>query len=158
MTTATMTETVLRIAKISGADNFIMTMPDTLFSGDQPYEFLARKNSGMRLALWRIRDEQKGKLGQVKFERSESDEEGVIVDSRDKDPNCDFAHSWGAMSFNRSVLDFADPVMPHTGYLIPELISAKIPIFGREMAGSYYDCGTPEEYVRMLTNEINSTL
>jgi len=26
------------------------------------------------------------------------------------------------------------------------------------MAGSYYDCGTPEEYVRMLTNEMNSTL
>jgi NDP-sugar pyrophosphorylase family protein len=158
MTTATMTETVLRIANISGADNFIMTMPDTLFSGDQPYEFLARENSGMSLALWRIRDEQKGKLGQVKLEPPESDGVGVVVASRDKDPNCDFAHSWGAMSFNRSVLEFAEPGMPHTGYLIPELISAKIPIFGREMAGSYYDCGTPEEYIYMLTNEKNSTL
>lgn len=150
MKTATMTETVLRIAKISGAENFVMTMPDTFFSGEQPYSFLASGRGMMNLACWRIREDQRGKLGQVKLA---SEPEGVILESVDKDPTCTYTHSWGAMSFTRSILEYADPSMPHTGYMISKLLHSSVPVLGREMQGSYYDCGTPEEYIQMLTKD-----
>ena len=37
LTTNTMTETVLRVASISGSDEFLLGMPDTAFVGEDPY-------------------------------------------------------------------------------------------------------------------------
>ena len=154
MVTETMTETVIRISGISVATQFLMVMPDTFFSGEQPFEFLAKGESEMQVACWRIRQSQIGKLGQVKLSGLP---EGQILDSRDKDPTCVYEHSWGAMSFRREVLRFASPEMPHTGFLLPELISKGIEVRGREMSGLYYDCGTPSEYVQMLQSETRET-
>jgi hypothetical protein len=147
MTTSTMTQTVLRLCAISGAERFIMVMPDTYFSGEQPYEYLATGDSELNLACWRIRHEQHGKLGQVLIQGSP---EGEVHESRDKDPNCQWPHSWGAMAFNRGALSSATPDMPHTGYMIPELLGAGVKIRAKVMDGNYFDCGTPREYLNML--------
>jgi UTP-glucose-1-phosphate uridylyltransferase len=58
------------------------------------------------------------------------------------------------MSLDVETLRFATEEMPHTGYIIPELIAAKIPVSAQEMNGNYYDCGTPTEYIRMLATEL----
>ena len=147
MTTQTMTQTVLRLSAISGAKRFVMVMPDTYFFGEQPYKFLADSVSEMALACWAIRPEQAGKLGQVLISGTP---EGLVLDSRDKDPDCLFEHSWGAMAFNRSALTHANPEMPHTGYIIPSLLSSEVEVSARVMEGSYFDCGTPREYLKML--------
>ena len=147
MTTETMTQTVLRLCAISGAQRFMMVMPDTYFFGEQPYEFLATGDLALQLACWRIRPEQAGKLGQVLLSEVP---EGEVRDSRDKDPECEYEHSWGAMAFDRAALTYAEPDMPHTGYVIPRLIESGISIGARVFSGDYYDCGTPREYLKML--------
>ena len=152
MTTATMTETVLRIGGISGAEKFMMVMPDTYFAGEKPYSYLAESNYPMNLATWQIRSEQLGKLGQVEISGTP---EGLVTAAEDKNPSCKFPHSWGAMSFTREVLTFGNDDMPHTGYLLPKLLESGISIHGRVMGGTYYDCGTPAEYVEMLTSGLD---
>jgi len=147
MTTSTMTQTIIRLCSISGAERFLMVMPDTYFSGEQPYEYLSNGTSEMDLACWNIRQEQLGKLGQVLLREIP---EGEVLESRDKDPSCQWPHSWGAMGFNRSVLSFAEPEMPHTGYIIPHLLKAGVKVNAKIHDGTYFDCGTPREYLQML--------
>jgi NDP-sugar pyrophosphorylase family protein len=151
MTTQTMMETILRVAQISGSNRFIMCMPDTYFSGQKPYEFLYLSKNEMALACWKIRQDQMGKLGQVLIEKPPT---GFVLDAQDKSAECVYPHSWGAMAFDRSVLEFAAPEMPHIGYILPKMLEAGREIFASEIEGEYFDCGTPEEYVRMLTKSV----
>jgi NDP-sugar pyrophosphorylase family protein len=151
MTTQTMTETILRVAQISRSNRFLMSMPDTYFSGQKPYEFLSGSDSEMALACWNIREDQMGKLGQVLIEQTPN---GRVLDAQDKSPHCLYSHSWGAMAFDRSVLELANPEMPHIGYVLPKMIELKKYIIAHVMDGEYYDCGTPEEYLRMLTRSV----
>lgn len=149
MVTATMTETVMRIGGISGAEKFMMIMPDTYFAGEKPYSYLAESAHPMNLAAWKIRPEQLGKLGQLEISNLP---EGRVTAAEDKNPSCEYPNSWGAMSFTRDALTFGNVDMPHTGYLLPKLLEARISIHARVMDGLYYDCGTPAEYVEMLTS------
>jgi hypothetical protein len=153
MVTKSMTETILKVAAISSAEEFMLCMPDTYFEGELPYENLANLNSDLKLACWQIREEQKGKLGQVLFKHSHGDLK--VLDSRDKDPSCDFDFSWGAMSFRRELLELGDVDMPHTGYLIKPAIERGFDVSGFVVAGQYFDCGTPKEYLQMLRNVSN---
>ena len=153
MSTVSMTETVMRVSNISGSSRFMMIMPDTFFAGETPYEFLASGNGPMTLACWNIRDEQKGKLGQVLLS---NEPEGTVLSHKDKDPDCDFSISWGAMSLSKDILDYAKSEMPHTGYLIPKLLEKNLEIKARVIQGTYYDCGTPSEYISMLTKNLES--
>ena len=125
----------------------MMVMPDTYFHGEQPYEYLASSTSGMDLACWPIRKEQLGKLGQVLIQDLP---EGVVLDSKDKEPDCKWPHSWGAMAFNRRALSHAMTDMPHTGYMIPKLLESRLEVRARVLEGTYFDCGTPREYLQML--------
>jgi len=152
MTTSTMTETVLRISAISAAEKFLMVMPDTYFAGEKPYSYLAASTYEMSLATWKIRTDQLGKLGQVKLAETP---EGLVTHSEDKNALCTYPHSWGAMAFSKRVLSYGNAEMPHTGYLLPGLLEAGIEIHAREMNGSYFDCGTPAEYVEMLTSGLD---
>ncbi len=151
MHSGTMTETIMKTSRIAGAEKFLLVMPDTYFSGEQPYEFLSKSSWPMSLALWRIRADQHGKLGQVSIAGKV---EGMVLDSKDKDQSCDYPHAWGAMALEAKVLSVAAQKMPHTGYIIPELIRSNIPVWAREVKGSYFDCGTPVEYIRMLRQEV----
>ena len=153
MATKSMTETILKIAAISSANEFMLCMPDTYFEGELPYENLGSLECDLKLACWAIRPEQKGKLGQILFEAGNNPSK--VIDSRDKDPDCMFEHSWGAMSFKRDVLKLGNPEMPHTGYLIKPAIEKRLIVDGFVVNGSYFDCGTPKEYLQMLKKVTN---
>ena len=109
MTTDTMTETVMRVAGISGAERFLMVMPDTYFAGEKPYCYLAESSYPLSVAAWRIRKDQLGKLGQVNLS---STPEGFVTDAEDKNVDCTYPHSWGAMALDRQTLSFGNPGMP----------------------------------------------
>jgi len=145
---STMTETVQFAASQSAAEQFVVVMPDTYFYGDQPYEQLSEAlgTLAMRLAVWKIREDQKGKLGQIELDPVSR----VVTASQDKNPSCDFNWSWGAMTFNRAVLDVSQASMPHTGYLINELLQCGETVGAFEVVGDYYDCGTPKEYFDLI--------
>jgi hypothetical protein len=145
MQTENMTQTVLKVAAIAKAGNFQLIMPDTYFHGEKPYGLLSKEPNMVDLACWTIRTDQKGKLGQVKVSS-----EGKVEDMRDKDPNCDYPVSWGALSFSRELLNYANPTDPHIGYAVKSALSAGASISARTMRGKYFDCGTPTEYLAML--------
>ena len=157
MTTQSMTETVRRVVELSSGARFVLAMPDTYFYGQLPYQHLVESTDPMFLACWNIRPEQYGKLGQVEISLAMGKEpesgmfpEGFVTKAEDKNPDCRFPYSWGAMAFDRAMIDFAADEMPHTGYLLPKIIEKGIPVGAKVMEGEYFDCGTPSEYLAML--------
>jgi len=148
MQTENMTQTVKRVLQITSNPYFHLVMPDTYFLGEQPYAKLTQKPDVAELACWRIREDQKGKLGQVVSEN------GRALDVLDKKIDCDYEYSWGSLTFNRELLHHADDSDPHIGYAVKRAIDAHLNVTTTEMEGKYFDCGTPREYVTMLQEVI----
>jgi NDP-sugar pyrophosphorylase family protein len=149
MTTRSMSESVGRILEISSAQKFMMVMPDTAFIGEQPYEELST-NEFAKLACWKIRDSQRGKLGQVEFS---GDQITAIVD---KDPTCSYSHAWGALSFDRKLSRYIDYDSPHIGYAVRNAVNNGEYVTGFKVEGDYFDCGTPSEYSDLVTSNFRT--
>lgn len=145
-TTQTMSETVLRVMQVSSAEHFTLYMPDTYFWGEAPYESLCKPHE-LKLALWKIRENQLGKLGQVRF----NSKTNAVTDSQDKNASCVYPHAWGAMTFSRRAAGFLEPKTPHSGYMINPSIQAGLDVTGQVMDGEYFDCGTPSEYFSLTS-------
>jgi hypothetical protein len=144
MKTANMTQTVLNLAKLSASDRYTVIMPDTAFEAKESYQFQFLHND-LDLSLWKIRSDQYGKLGQVSLDSNNN-----VLDCVDKDPTCKYELAWGALTFNQKFLKFLHPDFPHIGYGIVPALKAKLNVKGVVIDGSYWDCGTPEEYIRYL--------
>jgi hypothetical protein len=150
MKTKTMTETVHRVLRIAQASHFQLVMPDTHFQGEKPYPRLEREPNLADLACWEIRSDQIGKLGQVSISSA-----GTVNDMRDKDPTCQYPYSWGALVFARKLLDYANLEDPHIGYAMKNALDAGELLSVKKIEGKYYDCGTPSEYLEMLSETIS---
>jgi hypothetical protein len=146
LSTNTMTETVLRIGSISGAENFLLGMPDTAFVGQNPYHEIAFKvqKSQLALALWKTSETQIGKVGAIEITKDQ------IVSSVDKDMKNQYPFHWGAMAFQRDFLSQLNVEMPHTGYGIRKCLDGNIHVDYHLTQGDYFDCGTFSEYKRYL--------
>jgi hypothetical protein len=149
LTTSTMTETVLKITRISSASNFLLGMPDTICSGEEPYSKLHfdLATQDVSLGVWKTEPEQVGKVGSVKL-----DSENSVLESADKNSNINFGYHWGTMGFNRKFIEMLDPNMPHVGYGISPSIDSRLRLSAHIFSGSYFDCGTFSEYRRFLIN------
>jgi hypothetical protein len=73
---------------------------------------------------------------------------------KDKDPSCNYEFSWGALTFNRELLNYADSKDPHIGYAVRNALKSGENVDARKMHGKYFDCGTPNEYLDMLQEVI----
>lgn len=145
MVTSNMTETVQRVLSITSASHFQLIMPDTFFLGETPYKKLHREPTMADLACWKIRDEQKGKLGQVLV-----GDDGFVLDMKDKDPNCNYSISWGSLTFSRNLEPYLKDSDPHIGYAVAHALNDGHGITAQTISGQYFDCGTPDEYLSML--------
>jgi NDP-sugar pyrophosphorylase family protein len=156
-----MTYSVLESVSRAKADSFIVAMPDTYFlGGSASYGNFLETVSEQRgeffdLGVWKIRDEQIGKLGQVRVEPST----GRVVSAEDKNPSCDFEHAWGCMAFSTSIAErFMRPEMPNTGYALAPALENNTVVMAHEFSGRYFDCGTPSEYWDLMRSLGPSTL
>jgi len=149
MTTGTMCETVDKTVKYSDAESFILIMPDTLFLGDQPYKRLDPDTNFTNLACWKIRDAQRGKLGEVSI-----DENSLITDIVDKKPENGYAYAWGALTFNRNLTKYLNIRETTIGNTVKSGLDNGEEVVASIMEGSYYDCGTPSEYVSLLKENL----
>ena len=151
--TETMTETVLEVISVSGADNFIFGMPDTYFwSVGAAYDSLSSHEANVVAGLFPIRDEQKGKVGQVKLMSDSLLIEKVV----DKDQHCDYSLLWGCLKFNRELAGSFLPKDPHVGYGLARYVAEGHGVEGLEFDGLYFDCGTPSEYWSLLSHLVNT--
>jgi hypothetical protein len=141
-----MTQTISRVMKISSAESFQLVMPDTYFHGELPYELVLENQSLVKLACWKIRNEQRGKLGQVLIQN-----ETQVRDLRDKDPDCEYEYSWGSLVFRKELHNFMDLTEPHIGYAVKNALLSGETVAARKIEGKYFDCGTPSEYIGLLS-------
>jgi choline kinase len=146
--TENMTQTIGKVLKISNSSHFFLAMPDTYFSGEKPYIRLNNSPKIADLACWEIRAEQKGKLGQVLIEKN------FITDVQDKNLNCDYIYSWGALTFSKKLLEYSSELDPHIGFAVKKAVIEGESITSKIINGKYYDCGTPNEYVSLLKSEL----
>jgi hypothetical protein len=147
--TKTMTETVLRIVELTEVNEFILGMPDTVFSHGNPYEKLIsvrnKSEADLVLSIWNTRVEQQGKVGSVKFDKNYK-----VLESKDKILDRSYSHHWGAMYMNKRFIDLLNKEMPHPGYAINLAVAENLRNFVSLEEGEYFDCGTFDEYQKYL--------
>lgn len=146
----TMSETVLHVTNFSRDGRYLLGLPDSYFDKVNPYEVLANSEFNLMLAGFKIRPDQRGKLGQFKLEGE------LVVDAVDKSPNCDYGQAWGAISFSQEFVNLIHAEESHVGIAFPRALSL-YKVGARVLDTNYFDCGTPSEYFKMLleTSAIN---
>jgi len=144
--TSTMSETILRAIKKFYADEYVIGMPDTFVVGDNPYKSIItdNPNSDLNIGAFKIKNIQKGKLGQIDISNN------IVLDCVDKNINCDYKHSWGFLRFKRSMIKLIDKKTPHLGYIVNPAIINKYSVTASIINGEYFDCGTQDEYEQFL--------
>ena len=147
--TKSMSETILKVLDYSNAETFLLAMPDTYFYGQKPYRLFNPKPEYADVACWKIRDEQRGKLGEVTL-----DEDNYIQQIVDKNFDNGFELAWGALTFSRKLAKYIYKEDPHIGYAMKHAIDDEKKISGFKVEGSYFDCGTPSEYIEMFKQVI----
>ena len=138
-----MTETVVRLCdNAPTTSSFVLTMPDTLFIGESPFQKLrGPMEADLELALWQVTERQIGSVGQVLM-----DDNNKVLEAVDKLLTCPFPWMWGAMRFTRALLPIMDVSTPHVGYAINPAIHAGLDVLGRTVKGKYFDLGSFEGY------------
>lgn len=147
--TKTMNETTkVAIDKFPDFSNYLITMPDTYYEDKSIIDNLIHTSmenkSPISLALWMIEDYQKGKLGQVKISQEQ------VVDVIDKDLNCEYELAWGAISWKKEVNSLIDEKDSHIGYILNPALKQNIKIDFVKANNTYFDCGTFNEYSKLL--------
>ncbi len=145
METSTMNETLLNVCNQSIAKNFLLIMPDTYFLNMQPYDVLDIKPNVCDLAIWKIKKEQRGKLGEVSVSS-----DTTLTSIVDKNPDSGLEYSWGALTFSEKLLDYVDIKDSHIGYAVEKAFNGGHSITTKKINGEYFDCGTPEEYISLI--------
>ena len=134
---STMSDALLKMMS-NPESKYIIGMPDTYMhnSDGEFYKQLAESNADVTLAAFKCHDDLKGRVGQIKF-----DDSGLITDSLDKMPDCDYEYMWGALSLKNVYLNNE---LPHPGIQIMEWISSGKDVRAVIARGNYMDIGTVE--------------
>ena len=148
-----MVETVKKLVSTNSNKNIIYScsMPDTYFSSKNSFNEMRNKlllddEVDVVLGLWKMEKFQKGKFGQVELDKSNE----KILQVVDKDPNCKFKYFWGTLMWNSVFNNFMHESDQHFGISINRAIKNGINIGFHINDGPYYDCGTFEEYKKLL--------
>jgi hypothetical protein len=75
-----------------------------------------------------------------------------VIDIIDKDINCRYPYSWGIIGWTNKVNNLIDITTPHIGFIINTALKLNIEVGYIISTSEYYDCGTPDEYFKMIKN------
>jgi len=153
--TKTMAETVYKVINSNPIyeDNYknVLIMPDTYFVLNEELsemKSMLNTNYNIVVIVWKIKDYQIGKVGQCRVENNE------VVDVIDKDPHCDYPYFWGCIGWNSNMNQYINPEWETIGDLIKQSIEMNMKVGCIVSEGCYYDCGTFEEYFKMIKTEL----
>lgn len=128
----------------------VYAMPDTYWTGEQVISRLAAWLPGLNpialAAVWPLRDDQRGHLGQCRIEKE------CITDIVDKDPACPYPWVWGALAWSAAFWRYLEPDDPHPGYALRKAIQDGQRVGAVMVDGDYYDCGTFDGYARLCAS------
>lgn len=146
--TQNMSETILSV-QFNPNKIYSIIMPDTYFKDtnilDKMIDIYKEDDCDIVLGVFKIREEQKGKLGQVLF-----DEDNNLINVIDKDKNCDYKWAWGTILWNYKFNKFIDIQKSHIGYGLMPALNKGLKIKVLKSNCHYYDCGTFDEYKLLL--------
>lgn len=153
--TKTMSETVYNLVNIIHANKYILLMPDTYFvinNTNNTNTFFNElitlnkmlDNYDIVVVLWKIKESQYGKLGQINIENNK------ITSIVDKDITCRYPYSWGIIGWTNKINSLIDITTPHIGYILNQALLNNIDIGYIISSSEYYDCGTANEYFDMI--------
>jgi GTP:adenosylcobinamide-phosphate guanylyltransferase len=120
-------------------DTVLIGMPDTYIlnaSANIYKEMFQETNADLVLGVWQCSDELKGRVGQVLLSGDK------VIDSKDKEDDCDYLDMWGTMMFRKNMIRYLDPKLEHPGKQIKEWISEGKNIRAVRPGGKYMDIGT----------------
>jgi len=152
--TKTMAETVYKLINSNPiySNNYknILIMPDTYFIVNNELNDMKDmlNHYDIVVIVWKIKDYQIGKVGQCSIINNE------ITDVIDKDVNCKYPHFWGCIGWNSIMNQYIIPEWETIGNLIKKAIELDIKVGSIVSEGNYYDCGTFDEYFKMIKNEV----
>ena len=153
--TKTMTETVKNIVdniseKYNNQFNSILIMPDTYFIINNELELMKEYLNTYKIVviIWKIKDYQIGKVGQCRIN------EEYILDVIDKDITCNYEYFWGVIGWNSELNKYINKEWDTIGELIKFCIRENIIVKYIICDSNYYDCGTFDEYFKMIKNEL----
>ena len=149
--TKTMNETVLEVINLFPDEkNYLLTMPDTYFNDADLVNKMYKQyqdNVEGTLGIWKILQNQKGKLGQCKINKSH------VINIKDKDVNCRYDYFWGAIMWNSTLNKYISKHDAHIGFMAEKSIDAKHLINFQKAQKKYFDCGTFESYKELLLSK-----
>tara|TARA_B100000073_G_scaffold340889_1_gene341351 strand:+ start:253 stop:957 length:705 start_codon:yes stop_codon:yes gene_type:complete len=152
LNTNTMNETINNFREFE-SEYFLLSMPDTYFADEDIVQRMINQikvnpTYDCILGLWNIKKSQRIKVGQCRIQKNK------VVEVIDKNPEFNFKYLWGAVLFKKTLWDFIDSNDPHIGYSFNPAIKSGLKIGYAKASGSYYDCGTIDEYWDMV-KEVN---
>ena len=121
-------------------DTVVIGMPDTyILNGPHNIykELFINTEADLILGAWECSGELKGRVGQILIM-----ENGNVIESRDKVPDCNFKYMWGTMLFQNNMIKYIDPKLDHPGKQIQEWINSGFNISSIKPGGKYMDIGT----------------
>ena len=149
-----MVETVIKSQKDFREEESVYgcIMPDTYFSDHEIYSKMYKKIQYLDavVAVWRIGEEQVGKLGQCDIDNSD-----MLTNVIDKNPECKLPFFWGSLMWKKSFNKFLELEDQHFGDTLNRALEKGIKIGVVYAEGDYFDCGTFEEYKKLLNKEIS---
>ena len=144
---STMNNALLGMANQFVAEEYLIGMADTYYEGQNPYSQLSAMliENSITIACWRIDQELKGRVGQVKLINNR------ILDVIDKVESCDYPHMWGAIGYKRKNLLSIDKDNSHLGIdLLNQLKNNKDDHYAFEVQGEYFDVGNLAGFKKLL--------
>lgn len=146
--TNTMSETVLLAREFTGTDQFAaFGMPDSYIEDRDAFAKLAgalELGADVAVGVFKTRPEQRGKLGMCRIDRNR------IVEVVDKPWQTDLEWAWGVLAWKPVLWQYINATDPTIGDALPRAIQANLRVQAVRMDGAYYDCGTPDEYFKLI--------
>jgi NDP-sugar pyrophosphorylase family protein len=153
----TMNETLLAARTYFDVDEPVLFgMPDTYWTDEHVYPMLVHslQMSTAGVAVWTTRPEQRSKMGMCRVVGTTANMEVYAV--YDKPSRTTLIYGWGAIAWRRAFWQYIDAADLHIGFALQRAIENEEHPRAIIAGGSYYDCGTPDEYfacIRALVGE-----
>jgi NDP-sugar pyrophosphorylase family protein len=148
LNTNTMNQTINKFRN-HDSEYILLSMPDTYFTDHNIVKKMIDQMNRNQdydciLGLWNIKKSQRKKVGQCKIEKNK------VIEVVDKNPKYNYKYLWGVVLFRKTLWEFIDSNDPHIGYSFNPAIKSGLNIGYTKATGSYYDCGTIDEYWDMV--------
>ena len=142
---STMSDAVLKMMTSTNT-KYLVGMPDTYMPGSDGdfYTQLAKSDADVTLAAFECHDDLMGRVGQILFE-----DNGTMIDAKDKVKNCPYPYMWGAMAFHNV---YVNEELPNPGVQINDWINDGLDVKAVISKGKYLDIGTVDG-LKMLYRE-----